>query len=121
MSYRYTHTPLGGIEQVSLDPRQYRYWSPASQSHAAGDQLLRYLKAGWTPDSTVRIETRWFGEARHTLIYHLILRRGGQQLEMPVLASPLIRRMMRDRRLGLIPVETESFGEQETVDSPVID
>jgi len=80
---------------------QFRYWSPRSQAYASGDQLLYYLKEGWTLDTIVEVETHWFGEARHILIYHFRLRKEDREMPMRVLGNPFAHEMVNDEQLGL--------------------
>ena len=79
----------------------YRYWSPRSQAYASGDQLLYYLREGWTPDTVVEVETHWFGDARHILIYHFRLRKDGNELPMRVLGNPFAFGIVNDEHLAL--------------------
>jgi hypothetical protein len=79
----------------------FRYWSPRSQAYASGDQLLYYLKEGWTPDTIVEVETHWFGEARHILIYHFRLRKEGRELPMRVLGNPFAHGLVNDEHMAL--------------------
>ena len=85
-----------------------RYWSPVAQAHAAGDQLVRYLEEGWLIDDRVEVETRWYGEGRHALIYHLTLRRDNRRLLMALLANPFAQELFHHEGLAftLVPVRT---------------
>lgn len=85
-----------------------RYWSPTGGSHAAGDQLLGYLEAGWTLDSRVEVETLWYGEGRRTLLYHLTLVQGSQRMLMPVLSNPFSVTLIyqNPEKLTLVPVRS---------------
>jgi hypothetical protein len=87
--------------EYSRSKGMYRYWSPRSQAYASVDQLLYYLRDGWTPDPTVEVETHWFGEARHILIYHFRLYKEGRELPMRVLGNPFAFGMVNDERSEL--------------------
>lgn len=103
---------ISDIEHTLTDTKQGRYWSPASQAHATGDQLMRYLHDGWTLDKEVGVETVWFGEARHIVIYHFRLRQGTAQCVMPVLSNPFTNGLVNDSALGLQRVDVQREGEQ---------
>ena len=84
---------------------RYRYWSHQSQPFAVGDQLLRYLEAGWDVEDRVEVETHWFGEARHIIIFHFTLVKGQNRLVMPVLGGPFARELVRSSDdFELVPV-----------------
>jgi hypothetical protein len=85
-----------------------RYWSPMAQHYATGDQLLRYLEAGWMIEDRVEVETHWYGEGRHSAIYHMSLRKNNHRLLMSVLANPFSQELVHDVRMAftLVPVRT---------------
>jgi hypothetical protein len=91
---------LNTYEFSSSDSQQYRYWS-ATQPYASGDQLARYLQAGWGIGQIVEVEQRWFGEARFITIYRVQLFRDGRQVAMRVMGNPFIRSLLRDPGLSL--------------------
>ena len=84
---------------LRADAELFRYWSPRSQAYASGDQLLYFLSEGWTPDTIVEVETHWFGEARHILIYHFRLRKDNNELPMRVLGNPFAYGLVNDGHL----------------------
>ncbi len=91
---------LKTYEFTSSDSQQYRYWS-ATQPYASGDQLARFLQAGWGIGQVVEVEHRWFGEARVITIYRVQLFRNDQQVTMRVMGNPFMRSLLRDPGLNL--------------------
>ncbi len=84
-------------DYTSSDPGQYRYWSP-SQTYACGDQLARMLQEGWELDDEIGVERLWFGDARHTCLYHVTLYRGAEGAAMSVLCNPFSSDIFHDER-----------------------
>lgn len=70
-----------------------QYWSPQSAKFAGGDHLLTALTNGW---EIVSYEKRqhWYAGARCVNIYHFTLRRGNEQIQMPVINNPYIERFL---------------------------
>lgn len=98
--------PLNALQSDYLFTRQNRYWSAQSQPYAAGDQMLRYLLEGWEIDPRVEVESHWFGDARHIVIYHVVLKAGDKRLPMRVLGTPYVQNMLSDKNANfdLVPV-----------------
>ena len=93
--------PATRREFTYADAELCRYWSPRSQAYASGDQLLYYLSEGWIPDTIVEVETHWFGDARHILIYHFRLRKEDSEQPMRVLGNPFAYGIVNDGHLEL--------------------
>lgn len=77
-----------------------RHWSRESQAYAPVDVLINYIHEGWTLDA-LGVKTFYFAGYRGVDVYYFTLRRDPQTLEMPVVANPVIRRLIRE--LGLTP------------------
>ncbi len=86
-------------------PDVYRHWSPGCEEYAGGDALLTLLRNGWDADDTVYIEDFWHSGARLVVVYHFDLRRGEAVLELPVLSNPFVRRLIRNEKLTVKPME----------------
>ncbi len=79
---------------------QYRkHWSLEAERFASAEVLLRYLDDGWEADPTVVVD--WFAQkaGHYRKVYFFLLRRDGKVAQMPVLASPILPRLMADFHL----------------------
>ncbi len=85
---------LNDLQDSYVITRHHRYWSAQSQAYAAADQLLRYLLEGWQVDRRVEVESHWFGDARHIVIYHVVLSHSDRRLPMRVLGTPFVQDML---------------------------
>ena len=70
------------------------HWSPRSEDFAGGDCLLTALQRGWEVAYTVEEEKYWHGDVRAVSVYHFTLRRGNQEIVMPVIENPYVTRML---------------------------
>ncbi|MBN1963733.1 MAG: hypothetical protein JW910_03735 [Anaerolineae bacterium] len=102
---------IAELKHTITDSERNRYWSPASQAHATGDQLLRYLEEDWLLEPEVGVELVWFGEARHIVLFHFRLRKGSSRMDMPVLGNPFVNGLVSDAELGLKRVPYRRDGE----------
>ncbi|HLY28325.1 MAG TPA: hypothetical protein VKQ72_18400 [Aggregatilineales bacterium] len=61
--------------------------------------LLYYLEDGWEADPTVVVD--WFEELKghYSKVYFFLLRHDGKITQMPVLASPILPRLLKDYHL----------------------
>lgn len=96
-----TERIVANFVRMSGQEVKARYWSPASEQFAGGDQLMRLLSEGWQPEKYVETEKHWYGEARHIVLYHMVLHRGGEQVVMTAIGGPFVNQMIQDERLGL--------------------
>ncbi len=87
----------------SAGPQNY-HWSSESQSYASGDILINYLRNGWTPAHSVMMQTFHFGGYRHVHVFRFRLTQGDQTLTIPVIANPIIDRLIRDCQMDCIPM-----------------
>ncbi len=102
--------PWHELQVASIPFPQHRYWSSLSQPYAAGDQLMRYLEEGWELERRVEVETHWFGETRHIVIYHFTLSQRNRRVLMRVLGTPMVRSLVERHagELDLVPVREPS-------------
>jgi len=94
--------PEKGVKTVGmtpLEPEPNPYWSCDSASYAPADVLDWYLSTGWRPDDPVAVETFYYGSGRHSAVYHFVLRRQDESVEMPVVANPAVFRVVAAHRL----------------------
>lgn len=71
-----------------------KHWSPSSEKFAGADALITALDKGWEMEDEVICEDVWFAGMRQTRVYHVILQRDEERIEMPVLHNPYINRML---------------------------
>jgi hypothetical protein len=82
------------LENVPPYVVSQQHWCPVSERYAPAEALLQYLHEGWEPDRFVTVEAIYFAHGRRSEIYHLTLRRASSSIEMPVLANPVIGRIV---------------------------
>lgn len=85
----------------------HRHWSPESEIYAPADVLLQYLTAGWSLDQHVAVETVYYAGYRRSDVYYFTLEHDGVSLEMPVLATPVVFKLIEDRRLTTLPINVD--------------
>lgn len=93
--------------QVSLDfieDDEYKHWCPASETYATADVLLQYLRAGWELDNLVAVETFYHAGYRCSDIYCFTLMRNGESREIPILANPVVFRVIDDHQLTILRI-----------------
>lgn len=84
-------------------PREHRHWSPDSQAYAPCDVLAQLISAGWQVYGKVIVQTYACLSRRCTQVYHFVLVRNGEHLELQVVANPAVRRLVQEQQL---PVES---------------
>jgi hypothetical protein len=100
------YTNNANVEYIEVS----HYWSPTSEKYAGCDQLLTALFKGWEVDENVYLESYWHSASREVNIYHFTLHRKGQQLVMPVLSNPYLRRMLQR-----MPFKVRSIEERDNI------
>lgn len=85
-------------------PDMTRHWHPLSERFAGGDALLTALQRGWEISGTIWADEFWHGGSRLTIIFYMTLVRGDEQMTMPVLTSPWVRRVMKKWALQVRPM-----------------
>jgi len=91
---------------LRLDDK-YRNWSPQSQTYASADILLQYVATGWEIENPAACETFFVAGARRAEVYRFNLRRAGERLELPVLANPMVFRLIEKYRLNVIRIHSD--------------
>lgn len=71
-----------------------QHWNPTSAKFAGADNLLTALERGWEIDHCV-IGRKWYAGMRFVDIYEFKLRRGNDEMEMPVIHNPYIDRFIQ--------------------------
>jgi len=87
---------------AELPPREHRHWSPDSQVYAPGDVLAHLISDGWQVYGNVFVQTYCCVSRRRTQVYHFILVRNDEHLDLHVVANPAVRRLVQERQF---PVE----------------
>ncbi len=94
--------------QAKLDFREdggeHRHWSPQSQTYAPVDVLQQYLREGWQLDSLAAVETFYYAGYRRADIYYFTLKRADDYVEMPVLANPVVFRIIQEHKLNVLRI-----------------
>ena len=84
---------------------KYRHWSPISEKYAGGDALITALQCSWKVHGPVYQEDHWGSGARLVTVYHFELRDSDDQMMMPVISNPHVRRMLRMLKVQILPIE----------------
>ncbi len=85
----------------------HRHWSPESEIYAPADVLLQYLTRGWRLDKPIAVETVYYAGYRRSDVYYFTLERDGVSLEMPVLATPVVFKLIEDRQLTTLRINVD--------------
>jgi hypothetical protein len=85
--------------QSAWNSANYRHWSPESETYAPGEVLLRYLRDSWTPDNIVNVETFPCSGCRQVEVYFFLLVRGDKRISMPLIANPVVLRLIHEYEL----------------------
>lgn len=86
-----------------------RHWSPISEKYAGGDALITLFNAGWHLSETVFFEEFWHAGSRPVTIYHLVMVRGDESMNVPVISNPYVDRMM-----DVLPVQVRPLKERQS-------
>jgi len=72
-----------------------RHWSSLSEQYATGDVLLRHLRMGWILENVeLAVFPRTGYGQIHVYRFHLI--KGKSQLQMSVVANPVVMRLVEE-------------------------
>jgi hypothetical protein len=82
----------------------HRHWCPVAEKYAPADVLLQHLREGWELDPLVAVETFYFAGYRCSDIYYFTLRQANTTVEMPVLANPIVLRLVDERQLSTLRI-----------------
>jgi hypothetical protein len=86
---------------------EYRHWSPGSQKYATVDVLQQYIYRGWHLENIAQVETFYCTGARAIEIYSFTLTRGTETMHMPVIATPIILRLITEHNVCVLRVKSE--------------
>src|SRR5579859_5941406 len=92
------------------------YWSPESEPYAPAEVLLRYLQDKWEPDNSVIVKRVYHTRGRYSEVYCFLLRRKGEIIQMPVIGSPAVSRVLSTYQLLWIEESDRMILEGETDD-----
>lgn len=99
-----THAIVTSVSQEFFVDEDRRHWCPVSEPYAPADILLQYLREGWELDSLVAVETFYFAGYRCSDIYYFTLHQQDSSCEMPVLANPVVLRLVDERHLSILRI-----------------
>ncbi len=60
------------------------------------DVLLQYLRYGWNPSAIVIVEPVYYGAARCTHVYRFSMERYEEAIELIVVATPIVPRILEE-------------------------
>lgn len=78
-----------------------QHYDPNSERFAGGDQLLTALQNNWQIDQCVLVRHAYAGR-RYSKVYEFTLRRGGDEMVMPVIDNPYIARIVDAYEIELL-------------------
>jgi hypothetical protein len=99
--------------QHSQYPDFWRHWCDTSEEFAGGDALLTAMQNHWVADETCYEQQYWQAGTRLVTIYHFNLTNGDEQMAMPVLGNPFVRRIIREEQFKVKPFEQMPTTERE--------
>jgi len=91
---------------------QQKHWSRESQPIAPAEILVNRLESGWSLNQIVHAKTHQYGGGRTIQIYFFTICLQGESIEIPVQANPVIRRLIVERKLNVIPLDSGSAAVQ---------
>jgi hypothetical protein len=86
-------------------PDVTKHWAANSERYACGAALLTRLRGGWEITGAIYSEIFWHAGARPVTIYHFVLSRADEQIVMPVVTTPYVRRMIYTWKLEVRPYD----------------
>ena len=85
----------------------HRHWSPTSQPYAPADILFQYLRDGWLLGDKVLVQVVQCFSQRCVEVYYFRLTHDGEPVLMPIIANPVILRLVVERGLAAIRVHPD--------------
>ncbi|HVO41324.1 MAG TPA: hypothetical protein VMT34_01815 [Aggregatilineales bacterium] len=92
------HSPFDAY----LNPAFYQgtyHWCQRTQPIAPAHILLQYIAHHWLPASLVTAQSFRLSEHRHVEVYEFVLYNGLDTITVPVLANPIVRRVIHQFKL----------------------
>lgn len=90
-----------------------RHWCDTSERYAGGDALLTALQNDWEVEKVCYRQEHWQAGTRLITIYHFDLKNGGEQMHMPVITTPYIRRMIAEMGFEVRPYDDQVLQARE--------
>lgn len=81
-----------------------RHWHSGSEEFAGGDALLTALDEDWSVGETCYREEYWQAGTRLVTVYHFELERDGEKMDMPVVTTPYVRRIISREGFTVKPI-----------------
>ena len=78
-----------------------QHWSEESEKFAGADALITALADGWELGRDVQVEEFHFSGNRSIRIYNIPLKRGKEEVVMPVIHNPYVTRMLSHEKLNV--------------------
>lgn len=85
----------------------HRHWSPNSQPYAPADILFQYLRDGWLLEDKVLVQVIQCFSRRCVEVYYFRLAHDGEPVWMPIIANPVVLRLVMERGLVMIRLNTD--------------
>ncbi len=103
-----SHRTLNSRAALDYLQEHRRHWSSESEQYTSADILQQYLWMGWNIAEPVIIETIYHTNNRFSKLYHFTLLLDGKTVRMPVLATPVVFRVIEEFNLGTVATSRES-------------
>lgn len=81
-----------------------RHWHSGSETFAGGDALLTAVDNNWSVSDVCYMEEFWHAGTRLVTVYHFELHRGDECINMPVITTPYVRRIIRREGFKVMPI-----------------
>ncbi|MEZ4666521.1 MAG: hypothetical protein R3E39_01155 [Anaerolineae bacterium] len=92
------------VDKLIESDDSYRHWSPQSQRFAPADILLQYLQDGWNINNRIVAEVFHCPSRQCAELYYFMLLHNSEYITIPVIANPLVLRLVREFGLTVIRV-----------------
>lgn len=81
-----------------------RHWHGGSEKFAGGDALLTALDDNWEVAEVCYQEEFWHAGTRLVTVYHFELVREDERVDMPVITTPYVRRIIQEQKFKVKPI-----------------
>lgn len=92
------------LPSETLDDEDVRHWSPQSQVYASADVLAQYLRLGWQVNAEVIVRSYGCVSRQRVEVYHFSLTNGSERVVMPVVANPVVVKLVQELGLATVRV-----------------
>lgn len=100
------------VSQNQRHTVRQKHWSRESQPFAPAEILINRLENGWSLNQVVHAKTHQYGGGRTIQIYFFTICLNGETIELPVQANPVMRRLIAEHKLTVIPLDNGSAAVQ---------